>query len=170
CLILELDKATITLTNYILERLLKLALIHQEVGIGSIPIEKWNSVFEGPNQKYSSLTLGDSINQCKKHKIITQSEKDFLFNTVRELMRNGFSHADAGKILKDIPENTVGFYASFTNPSEIKQVELNQKTISPLQAVQIDNFAKANSFLYFDYVFGLIDKIENRIIELKKKM
>jgi len=94
CLILELDKATITLTNNILERLLKLALIYKEVGIKSIPIEKWNSVFEGPNRKYSSSSLSNSIEQCKKQSLITQLEKDFLFNTIREVMRNGFSHAD----------------------------------------------------------------------------
>lgn len=163
CLILELDKATITLTNSILERLLKLALIYKEVGTESIPIEKWNSVFADPNQKYSSLNLSNSIELCKKHNLITQSEKDFLFDTVRELMRNGFSHADSGKILKDIPEITVGFYANLNKPSEIKKVDLNQKTISPLQAVQIDNFAKANSSIYFDYVFELIEKIEDRI-------
>lgn len=168
CLILELDKATITLTNNILERLLKLGLIYNEVGISPIPIEEWNSVFGKPNCKYSSISIGNSIELCKKHEIITQIEKDFLFDTVRELMRNGFSHADAGKILKDIPETTIGFYASLTNPSDIKQVELNQISISPLQAVQIDSFAKANAAIYFEYVFGLIERIENRIIALKK--
>jgi len=168
CLILELDKATITLTNYLLERLLKLALVHKEIGIGSIPIEKWNTVFEGPSQKYGSLSLGNSIESCLKLNLITQAEKDFLFNKVRELMRNGFSHADSEKILKDIPEITVGFYASFSNPQEIKRVDLNQKTISPLQAVQIDNFAKENCFYYFEYVFGLIEKLENRLIDQNK--
>ncbi len=168
CLILELDKATITLTNYMLERLLKLALIHKEVGMGSIPIEKWNTVFEGPSQKYGSVNLGNSIEHCLNRNLITQAERDFLFNTVRELMRNGFSHADTEKILKDIPEIAVGFYANFNNPQEIKRVDLNQKTISPLQAVQIDNFAKENSFYYFEYVFGLIEKLENRLIDQNK--
>jgi len=167
CLILELDKATITLTNYILERLLKLALVHKEVGIGPIPVEQWNIVFEGPSLKYGSLNLGNSIEHCLKLNLISQTERDFLFNTVRELMRNGFSHADSEKILKDIPEIAVGFYANFNNPTEIKKVDLNQKTISPLQAVQIDNFAKENSFYYFEYVFGLIEKLENRLIDSK---
>lgn len=39
CLILELDFAVITLTNHLLERLLKLSLISKAVGIRTIPTE-----------------------------------------------------------------------------------------------------------------------------------
>jgi len=34
------------LTNYLLERLLKLTLIYDEVGIGSKPSDSWGTVFE----------------------------------------------------------------------------------------------------------------------------
>jgi hypothetical protein len=57
CLILELHFAVITLTNHILERLLKEALISKAVGIKPIPTEQWNDVFEGPSKKYSSISL-----------------------------------------------------------------------------------------------------------------
>lgn len=39
CLLLEFYRAAITLTNNLLERLLKLALINNETGIEPIPIE-----------------------------------------------------------------------------------------------------------------------------------
>lgn len=66
CLILEFYRASITLTNYMLERLLKLALIYNEVGIGTKPAEEWSSIFENPNKTFSLLSLGNSIEKCRK--------------------------------------------------------------------------------------------------------
>lgn len=40
CLLLGFHKAGITLTNHFLERLLKIALINNEIGIGAIPINE----------------------------------------------------------------------------------------------------------------------------------
>lgn len=168
CLILEFHKASITLTNNLLERLLKLALIKNEVGIGSKPIEQWNSIFEEPNKKYSSIPLGNSIEKCKKFGLISEEEKTFLFDIIRDLMRNGFSHADSSKILAGLPDETKMFQGSFSNPAKMNKVNLNQKIIPLFQAIQMDNFAKKNALSYFDYVFKLIDKIEQRLIKKKK--
>jgi len=113
CLILEFQRATITLTNNLLERLLKLALIYNETGIGPKPIDKWNSIFGEPNKKYSSIPLGNSIEKCKKLELITENEEIFLFNTIRKLMRNGFSHADSSEILEHLPDDSKMFQGSF---------------------------------------------------------
>ncbi|MGB3948484.1 MAG: hypothetical protein WBM13_10900 [Bacteroidia bacterium] len=169
CLILEFYRASITLTNYLLERLLKLSLIYDEAGILPKPVEDWGAIFEEPNKKYSSIPLGNSIEQCRKLDLITEKEKVFLFDTIRELMRNGFSHADSSKILNGIPDETKMFQGSFSNPTEIKPVTVNQKTIPFIQAIHIENFAKKNAANYFDYVFELIKKIDQRLIDRNKK-
>lgn len=168
CLILEFYRASITLTNNLLERLLKLALIYDEVGIGPKPVEDWGSILEEPNKKYSSIPLGNSIEKCRKLDLITENEKTFLFDTIRELMRNGFSHADSTKILKEIPDETTMFQGSFSNPTEIKPVTLNQKVIPFIQAIHIENFARENAANYFEYIFELIKKIDQRLIATKK--
>jgi len=169
CLILELNRASITLTNNLLERLLKLALINNETGIGPIPIEKWNDVFSGPNEKYGSIPLGNSIEKCKKLELITAEEKTFLFDTIRELMRNGFSHADSSKILSDLPDESKMLQGSLTNPNEaLKEVSVNQKIIPTFQALQMENFAKENAKPYFDFVFNLIFRMEERLAEKLK--
>jgi hypothetical protein len=165
CLLLGFHKAAITLTNHLLERLLKLALINNEVGIGAIPIENWNEVFSEPNKKYSNINFGTSIELCKKVNLITQKEKDVLFDIFREQIRNGFSHADGDKILHGMPEKMTGFYGTFENPTKIKQVDLNQKIIPSIQSALIDNFAKNNALDYFDFVFRLLMTIEKRLIE-----
>ena len=47
-------------------------------------------------------------------------------------------------------------------------MSLNQKVIPFFQAEHMEIFAKENSSFYFNYVYDLIDKIENRLIEKQK--
>lgn len=165
CIMLEFYRASITLTNNLLERLLKLSLIYEEAGIGPKPVEDWVATFEEPNKKYSSIPLGNSIEKCRKVNLITANEKEILFDTIRELMRNGFSHADSAKILNGIPSETKMFQGSFSTPTKIKPVTMNQKIIPFMQAIHIENFAKENAANYFDYIFELIKKIDQRLID-----
>lgn len=169
CLLLEFDRAAITLTNNLLERLLKLALINNETGIDPIPIEKLNEAFYETNKKYGSIDMAESIERCKKFELISDKEKTFMFDTIRVLMRNGFSHSDSSKILSDLPDDSKMFQGDFLNPNgELKEVSVNQKIIPTFQAIQMENFAKDNAKVYFDFVFHLIFRIEKRLIEKLK--
>ena len=149
CLMFELDKAAITLTNNILARLLKLSLIYNLVGIKPVPIEKWNSAFDEANRKYGSIPLGKTIELCKKHNLIIESEKDYLIDAVKKLIINGYLNADFGKMTGILTEET----------------ELKQRIIPPLQSIQVENFTRANASRYFEFVFELIGNIANRLIE-----
>lgn len=168
CLTLEFYRASITLTNNLLERLLKLSLIYNEVGIDSLPPEDWNSSFEGPNKAYSSCILGNSIEKCRKFDLITEDEKEFLFTNIRNLMRNGFSHADSKIFENYIPGETTMFKVVFSNPTELIPVTVNQKLIPFMQDLHIYNFAKNNATLYFEYVYELILNIEQRLKDRTK--
>ena len=162
CLILEFYRASITLTNNVLERVLKLALIYNEVGIGPKPIENWNSIFS-ETDKYNSYVLATTIEKCKKENLITIEEKNILYDTIRELMRNGFSHSDPSKVLKDLPDELPIFQSSFSNPTGIKKVNINQKIIPVFQSIQMDEFARENAFTYFKFVFNLMKSIDDRL-------
>lgn len=169
CLLLELNRAAITLTNHLLERLLKLALINNETGIGPIELEKWNEVFQEPNEKHGTSDLANTIEKCKKNELITSKEKSYLFDTIRVLMRNGFSHADSSKILEDLPDDSKMYQGSISNANgALKEINLNQKVIPTFQAIHMGNFAKNNAKIYFDFVFHLIFRIEKRLIEKLK--
>lgn len=169
CLILELHRASITLTNNLLERLPKLALIYNEAGIGPKPADQWGSIFDVPNIKYSSIALGNSIEKCRTLELITEDEKTFLFDTIRDLMRNGFAHADSTKILSGIPAETVMFQGSFSNPSEITPITVKQIAVPFIQAIHIENFAKANAAFYFDFVCNLIKKMDQTFRKKSKR-
>lgn len=167
CLILGFDRAAITLTNHLLERVLKLALIYNEIGLGPKPLDTWDELFSEPSKKYNSINLGSSIEKCKKLELLTQKEKNILFDTIRTLMRNGFSHADPSEILKDLPNESPFFAGSFDDPTNIKEIKLNQKAIPIFQSMQMDNFAKETSLKYFDFVFKLMKNIDLRLNEKK---
>lgn len=92
-----------------------------------------------------------------------------MFDTIRVLMRNGFSHSDSSKILSDLPDDSKMFQGDFSNPNgELKEVSVNQKIIPTFQAIQMENFAKDNAKVYFDFVFNLIFRIEKRLIKKLK--
>jgi hypothetical protein len=167
CAIMRLNYATITLTNHLLERLLKLALIHKTVGINRKFINQWNINFTEPMQKYGSLTLGKSIDQCKKENLIDDDEKDFLFNIARETFRNGFSHGDAAKILSEMPDEAK-YYHTEPDDTAWSEMNFNPKAIPQLQTVHMEAFANENAKFYFDYVFQLMISIEYRIAEFEK--
>ena len=165
CLILEFNKASITLTNNLIERLLKLSLIYYEAEVGHKQFEDLNIVYELLSKKYSSIPFGNSIEKCRKLDLITENEKVILFDTIRVLMRNGFSHADSTKILKNIPEETIMFKGCFSNLQEIKPVTINQNILPSIQALHTQNFANENAADYFDYVFDLIKKLDKRLTD-----
>lgn len=159
CLMLDFHNAAICLTNNILVRLLKISLIYDEVGIKQVSIEKWNSVFSVPHQKYGSLLLGETIELCIKHELISKPEKDYLTDALKKLIINGYFNANPGK-LPD--ESEPGNHNGVT---ELKKEEPKQKIIPALQSIQIEHFTKANASRYFEFVFELIGNIEYRLIE-----
>lgn len=170
CLILGFHRASITLTNHLLERLLKIALMHQEAGIGAIPIGKWNETYAQVNEKkYDSFKLGNTIEKCMAEGLITPKEKDILFDVIRNQVRNGFSHAEAGKILESLPDDATFYHGNFSNRAEVKAVQLNPKIIPVFQALQIESFAKEFASVYFDSIFNLIKNIDERLKEKEPK-
>ncbi len=163
CLILELYHTSITSINNLLERLLKLALIYKETGTGPIDPEFLGDKFSSANKKYSSINFNQSLKYCLEFNLITDKEFEFLNNTIRECIRNGFSHADTNKILKNVPEKTPMFVGNFSNPGVMKPIELNTKDIPTFQTIIMNEFSKRNALLYFHQVFSLIGRIEKRL-------
>lgn len=163
CLILGFNRAAITLTNFLLERGLKLALIYNEAGIGPKPPETWTETFAGPSKKYNTINLSTSIDLCKKNGLLTQDERDHLYDTIRVLMRNGFAHADPSEIVKNIPDETPVFVGRLDSPGEIQKVNLDQKVIPAFQSLQMENFAKEIAPKYFDFVYNLVINTDGRL-------
>ena len=169
CLMLEFNYAAITLCNLILERLLKLALIEKEIGLRGISNEKWNEVFSAADKRYGSINLSTSIDQCQKMGLINDAEKEYFQNSIRDMMRNGFSHADASKVLLNAPDQMTFIYGSFSE-SGTDEINLNVKAIPSIQGVLLNKFVDATALQYFKNVFELMQRIEMRLVEIDKQI
>ena len=168
CQTLFLNFATITATNHFLERFLKLALIHKAAGVGLKHLHQLNELFLAPAKKYGSLTLANFIKECEQENLIDSEEKDFLFNYVRITIRNGFSHSDAEKILSQLPDEKT-YYRPTSDKTAWDETTFNPKIIPQIQAAHMESFANEIASSYFDYVFQLMTKIENRLFNLQNK-
>ncbi len=156
CIIIEAHSASITLTNLFLERILKLALIQKKSGTQPSKITDWNETYSA-SDKYSGWVMNDTLDECKKLKIISENQFKELTH-FRETIRNGFSHYSPKKILRD-SENTIDLIDK--SDSENKKIEgINYKEIPTLQNFFVRKFARENSEEYFDYVFNLMLSIE----------
>lgn len=162
CLLCESYSASITLTNHILERTLKLALIQNESGLQPKSIENWNETYKN-SHRFSSWPMHKTITECKNQKLITIEQLEEL-KYYKNSIRNGFSHYDTDKILID--ENNIingKQIKSENNLSEI--IPLNLKQIPMLQNNYITKFAEENAEIYFDFVFSIILRIERKFKE-----
>ena len=163
CLILELFIPALTGTNYLIERLLKVALIYNEVKSKCADIEKLNSLYDLPNKKYIKLNFEKSIEKCRSLGLINDNEQDFLDKKIRPLIRNSYSHGDPTKISDTLPKKKKGYVASFSEPGKLEEIEFENHFIPTFQSQLFDDFAKQNSQVYFDFAYNLITNIEKRI-------
>jgi len=103
CLIFGLHQAAITLTNHLVESLLKVALITHdtkpELNEGtpkSHSIESFVALFRPARKKYGTNDLGDNINRACSAGLITKDQKKDL-HEIRDRIRNPYSHSDKDK-------------------------------------------------------------------------
>lgn len=153
CLIIEANTASITMTNFMLERLLKLALIEDEMQLGPLT-HPWEECWERMHP-YFDFDLNKTINQCARKQLISGKQKKEL-HRYREIFRNGFSHASTDLIFKEHPE-------TFTTPYYDDTVTHNLKKDPRYQLSFLQKIAKDNAHKYFKYVFELIANIEENL-------
>lgn len=166
CLITESYIASITLTNHILERLLKLALIKNHVGLKpSKDMQTFATIYDEPHRLYSDKPLAQSIDHCKKESLITKTQRDFLYDYIKDTIRNGFSHSDTDKIFKGTPDESIIYHQNLTKPIDPKPMSLNMKLIPEIQSLNLFDFAKDSAHTYFAYVFELMKHIEDVLIK-----
>jgi|AntDeeMinimDraft_5_1070356.scaffolds.fasta_scaffold02499_6 hypothetical protein len=161
CLIIEAFTACITLTNHILERTLKLALIQNELGLLPIEMKNWNQ-FKSTYDNYSSESMGKILNICKNDKkIINKAEYDEL-DQYKKKFRDGFSHFTPKKILKNEKSLRFAFHNSITKPPKVQELSL-RKIPTNFQSLLVDEFSKKNAKGYLEFVLKVIRHLERTL-------
>ena len=161
CLLLDLTQASITLTNHLLEKHLKLLLIYNEKGQGrqAQNLKEMYELYGEASAKYGSQDLSNTINLCCSRALITKEDKKHL-HKYRKIFRNGFSHADMEKIFGNAKIPLA--MGSFTDPTKIETGELRVAEIPLLQGVAQKQMADTNAFDYFLHVHQIIKSSLNK--------
>mgnify|MGYP003606588543 CR=1 FL=1 len=156
CLILDAHIGSITLSNHILERLLKIALIYHE------------SLHEGEEasvkayNKYQGMALRTSITNCFNRSLIDLDQKTFLEKFINNMIRNGFSHSSFESILAKEPFKIKGVMGNLSN-SELKHVEIDRRHFISISELKMEKFAEEHAFEYYKYLYDLIESLDKKI-------
>ena len=175
-IIFGLCQAGITLTNHLLESLLKYALIikcgdrvkQSKEDVQGRIITSLTAKYEDCIKQYNSANLNSTINKARKEGLITKEQKIQL-HFYREIFRNAYSHSDKLKtfgkstmpvtgvrlnndkfIIDEVSEPEI---AMFLIGQGIVQFEMAQKTVVP----------------YFLYIDKLVREIKSKLFPLDKK-
>tara|TARA_R110002072_G_scaffold287464_5_gene453178 strand:+ start:15320 stop:16186 length:867 start_codon:yes stop_codon:yes gene_type:complete len=162
CLIIESYTASITLTNHILEKALKLALIQNEIGVLHLDLTDWSKL-EVVYKKYADKPMGKILCFCKDINIglINKDEYDELV-VYKEKYRDGFSHYSPSQILNNEGKIVISTYDN--NKQKIITNELSRKKVPPsFHTYLIYEFTKKNAESYLKFVLKVICHLENRL-------
>ncbi len=169
CIMFGLNQAAITLTNHMLEKLMKTALIHNHA-INQPAGEQDDEpsakalidYLAEAKKRYSGNSLENNINAACTQKLITKEEKKQL-KAIRSRFRDAFSHGDVDKTFGE-SETTVQA-VKFGEGSEGIKVgqEENVQIAEFLLSAGIHQIelAKENAVPYFLYV----DRLARSMIE-----
>ncbi|QKX07459.1 hypothetical protein HN014_21910 [Aquimarina sp. TRL1] len=163
CLIIGANIASITNTNLILERALKLALIQYEVGeLCDYSDEKILTKYIEADKQYSGKNMERNIQRCKKYKILNDHEAKEL-SDYKLKFRDGFSHFTPKNILKG--ENNLTFISlGAKNPELDKSLKMPN-----FQSAEVRQFAINNAENHLKYVLGIINHLQHKILERFRK-
>jgi hypothetical protein len=171
CLIFGLYQAAITLTNHMIEKYLKIALIYKNrdfTADGKTTVQKLTNATIQSTAIYNANNMDTNINAACTQRIITKEDKKIL-HRFREDFRNAYSHADAKKIHTDkrirltgvkLTENGLEFES--TDSAEIAQLPMSQ-------GVAQMKHAEVNAMPYFRFVDALIRRTWPNIFKNHKE-
>jgi len=163
CLIIGAHIASITNTNLILERALKLALIQYEVGkLCDYGDDKILNEYINADKQYSGKNMESNIQKCKKYKILNDQEAKEL-SDYKLKFRDGFSHFTPKNILK-------GENLTFINLGA-KNYELDKNLKMPnFQSAEVRQFAINNAENHLKYVLEIVNHLQHKVLEQFKKI
>ena len=176
CLICGLHQAAITLTNHLLESVLKKALIIEESAKNKTAHSDITNVFDDATEKYANKNLDFTINQACRKGLINKEEKNILHG-FREQYRNAFSHADPQKTFsgisipatifttKDLDNPEEFFKRAFTDkPNVILSAENNVIIQGLVQRIK----AEQEAVHYFLAIDGIIRNLYLKLFEASR--
>ena len=176
CLICGLYQAAITLTNHLLESVLKKALIIDESAKNKAEQCDITNVFDDATKKYANKNLDFTINQACRKGLITKDDNELL-HKFREQYRNAFSHADSQKTFagnsihatilttKDLDNPEAFFKKVFADkPNTTLSAENNVIIQGLIQSIRAEQEAAS----YFLTIDGIIRDLCSKLFDVNR--
>ena len=176
CLICGLHQAAITLTNHLLESVLKKALIIDESVKNKTEQCDITNVFDDATVQYAGENLCKNIERAYTIGLITEKEKETLHNC-RKNYRNAFSHADPRKTFagnstpatilttKDLDNPEVFFKKVFADkPNTTLSAENNVIIQGLIQSIKAEQEAAS----YFLTIDGVIRDLCSKLFDVNR--
>ncbi|QRA41414.1 MULTISPECIES: hypothetical protein [Chryseobacterium] len=158
CLIIGAYIPSITNTNLLLERAVKLTLIQFEVGsVINYDDEEIIKKYLQADRQYAGKSMEKNIQKCIKYKILTTEEADEV-SEHKLKFRDGFSHFTPLNILKG--EQLLTNISLQDNPDFETTLKLPQ-----YQSIQVMNFAIHNAEKHLSYVLDIINHLQFKVLE-----
>lgn len=158
CLIIGAHTASITNTNLVLERAIKLALIqYQAENLTDYSDQKIIEKYIESDKKYSGKNLDQNIQTCQKFGILNKEEAKEL-KEYKLKFRDGFSHFTPKNILKG--------EKSLIHIEGSKDLNLDKYLNMPTyQAIEVRQFAINEAEKHLKYVLKIINHLQYKILE-----
>lgn len=176
CLICGFYQAAITLTNHLLESVLKKTLIIDESAKNKTEQSDITNVFDDATEQYANKDLDYTINQACRKGLITKKDKKLL-HIFRERYRNAYSHADPQKTFsgisipatifttKDLDNPEEFFKKAFTNKPNVTLSAENNVIIQGLvQRIKAEQEAAS----YFLTIDGIIRDLCSKLFNVNR--
>ncbi|MDN3694319.1 hypothetical protein QWZ06_19550 [Chryseobacterium tructae] len=162
CLIIDAYIPSITNTNLLLERALKLALIQFEVGaVIDYDDKEIIEAYIKADKQYAGKNMEANIQRCIKYKILNAAEAKEL-KDYKLKFRDGFSHFTPINILKE--ERLMTNISLEEHPGLEKTFKLPQ-----YQSMQVVFFAIKNAENHLRYVLDIINHLQFKVLEEFRK-
>jgi hypothetical protein len=162
CLMFECYFASITLSNYTLEKLLKYALIYSYGGLNVVSTTEFDENYKACHKKIQEADMSQTITMCCSAGLITKADKKYLQDEIRTQIRNGFSHSDAYKIID--PKNEKKHYMG-KDPKNPERPLTDLKLNPFLQSQIIASMTEKMAFPYYKNVVAICLHIQDRLLE-----
>lgn len=158
CLMIGAHTASITNTNLILERAIKLALIqHQAGNVSKYDDDEIIDKYIESDRKFSGKNLDLNIQSCQKFGILNDEEAKEL-KEYKIKFRDGFSHFTPKNILKG--------ESSLIHVPGPKNEKLDKfLTLPTYQALEVRQFAINNAEEHLKYVLKIINHLQYKVLE-----
>lgn len=161
CLVKKQEVAAFTLTNYLFEASLKIALIYWESGGKLIEdLKNFENLHRKGTKKYLGKNLFKVIGTAKRSKLITSEEEESLLFFLNHF-RDPFSHASNNA---EISSSTID---SFDESMSLRKISVSGNSI--LYFDYQERYMRGKAYHYFMELYSYILKWDKMISELRHR-